>query len=80
MTTINVSLPDDLSQFIQTQAKLFGFDGADDYVRALVARAKQGSERLESLLIEGLDSGAPVLFDAAARESMRREVRSALAE
>jgi antitoxin ParD1/3/4 len=80
MTTINVSLPDELSQFIQAQAKLCGFDGADAYVRAFVARAKQGSERLESLLIEGLDSGEPVLFDATSRESMRRQTTTVWAE
>ncbi len=80
MTTINVSLPDDLSQFIQAQAKLCGFDGAGDYLRALVVRAKQGGERLESLLIEGLDSGEPARFDANARESMRRQTTTAWAE
>ncbi len=80
MTTFSISLPDELCHFVQSQAKLGGFSGADDYLRALVARAKLGTDRLESLLIEGLDSGEQVLFDAAARESLRRQVRSALAE
>jgi antitoxin ParD1/3/4 len=80
MTTINISLPDELSQFIHAQVKLCGLDGADEYVRVLVARAKQGSERLESLLIEGLDSGEPALFDATARDSLRRYSTKAWAD
>jgi antitoxin ParD1/3/4 len=80
MTTINLSLPEDLNRFIESQVRGGGFGGASDYIQTLIARAKSGNERIEALLIEGLDSGEPIQLDAETRQTMRSQMRDALAE
>jgi antitoxin ParD1/3/4 len=76
MTTVNVTLSDDLNQFIEAQIKSGGFLSTSDYIQKLIARAKQGSDLVERLLLEGLDSGEPILVDHKLRESMRQHVKN----
>lgn len=75
MANMNIDLPEDLRQFIRSEIEEGRYRSESAYVEALVARAKAGKERLESLLIEGLDSGEPRLMDDAAREKLRNEAR-----
>ncbi len=58
MSTITISVPDQLKRFISTQMRKKGFDNVSEYFRSLVreAQAKEDDARLESLLLEGLDS------------------------
>ena len=60
MTTINISLPEDLQIFIQEQAAQGGYQTTDDYIQDLLRREQQKQaqqKQIESILIEGLDSG-----------------------
>ncbi len=61
MTSMNVSLPEQLRSFV-TKRAAGRFGSASEYVRELIRedqrRAEQ--ERLEALLMEGLESGEPV--------------------
>lgn len=57
MTTIPVQLPDDVRLFAENYAKHKGFATVNDFITALVAEAKDRQVRLESELLEGLDSG-----------------------
>jgi antitoxin ParD1/3/4 len=60
---LNISLPDRAIDFIEKQAIADGFGTPSEYVFALILREQERleqKERVESLLMEGLDSGATI--------------------
>lgn len=59
MTTLTISLPESLRDFIEQQVKTKGFGNTSEYVRSLVRNAQEAEsiKRLETLLLEGLESG-----------------------
>jgi antitoxin ParD1/3/4 len=62
MTTLNISLPDSMRTFIESKVAQGGYSTASEYIRQLIRedQRRAAQERLESLLLEGLDSGTPV--------------------
>jgi antitoxin ParD1/3/4 len=58
MTSMNVSLPEDLKEYIESQARQ-GYSTPSEYVRELIRsdRKQKERERLDSLIVEGLQSG-----------------------
>lgn len=58
MTSMNISLPDEMKGFVDEQVTRGGYSTASEYVRALLreAQRKAAQDRLETLLLEGLDS------------------------
>lgn len=62
MTTLTISLPDSLKAFIESEVQTKGYGNVSEYVRTLVrqAREREADERLEALLLEGLQSGQSV--------------------
>ena len=62
-TSMNISLPEALKHFVEEQVANGGYTSVSEYLRELIrgARKRQGQqERLESMLIDGLDSGPGV--------------------
>jgi len=61
MTTLNISLPEPLRAFIEEQVAKGGYSTASEYIRQLIRddQKRQAQNRLEALLLEGLDSGSP---------------------
>lgn len=59
MTTVTVSMPESLKQFLDNEVETKGYGNVSEYIRSLLreARAKNADERLEALLLEGLASG-----------------------
>jgi antitoxin ParD1/3/4 len=55
MPTLTISLPETLREFIEQQMKSKGYADISDYVRE--AQQAESSNRLEGLLLEGLESG-----------------------
>lgn len=80
MGTVNLDLPEELQQFVNSQVELGEFECASQYIEALIERAKQGKDRLESLLIDGLDSGEPITLDAEQWSGIRAEVTDRLSD
>ena len=78
MSTVNLNLSEELRQFVDGQAEAGRFDGPAEYIEALIARAKNGNDKLEALLIEGLDSGDPIPLDADEWGRIRRDVEQRL--
>lgn len=74
MATVNLNLSEELQEFVNSQVETGQFDGASGYIEALIARAKNGKEKLEALLIEGLDSGVPIPLDADEWARIRHDV------
>ncbi|MEO8498890.1 MAG: type II toxin-antitoxin system ParD family antitoxin [Planctomycetota bacterium] len=79
MASVNVNLSEELKQFVDGQVEAGEFAGADDYIEALIARAKKGKEKLDALLIEGLDSGDSIPLDADEWSRIRSDVEQRLA-
>jgi len=59
MTTLTISLPESLRDFVEHQVKNKGYGNVSEYFRGLLraAREQEREKRLEALLLEGLDHG-----------------------
>ena len=78
MASVNISLSEELQQFVDRQVQSGQFAGPSAYIEALIARAKNGNDKLEALLIEGLDSGDPLPLDADQWSQIRSDVQQRL--
>ena len=58
MTTLNFSLPEDLKRWVEEQVAVGGYGNTSEYIRELIRsdRKRRSEERLEALLLEGLES------------------------
>jgi antitoxin ParD1/3/4 len=59
MTTMNISLPDDMKAFVDQQVRARGYMSSSEYIRDLLRRAKDIDD-FRALIQEGLDSGDPI--------------------
>ena len=57
---LNISLPDSIQTFVQEQAIQGGYNSIDEYILHLLAVEQARVARVESLLLEGLDSGESI--------------------
>lgn len=62
MATMTISLPDPLREFIESEVSTGNYGSASEFFREMVReRQKQKAhERLEILLLEGIESGQPI--------------------
>jgi antitoxin ParD1/3/4 len=63
MSTLNISLPEPLREFVDSQVAEGGYRTASDYIRELVqeAQKRKAREKVEALLLEGLQSEASAM-------------------
>ena len=80
VSSINFSVPDDLREFVDERVARAGFSTPSEYMRYLIRedRKRATQERLEELLLEGLDSGASEPWTEADVEEIRAAVRERL--
>lgn len=59
MSSVGTSIPDSLREFVERRTEEQGYGTVSDYFRDLVLKdqQRQGEARLETLLLEGLNSG-----------------------
>lgn len=59
MSTMNISLPDSLKQYVDQQVEAAGYGSSSEYVRDLIRQdlVRQAERRLAQLLAEGVASG-----------------------
>ena len=59
MPTMNISLPENLKEFVETQVKSGDYSSVSEFIRTLVRREQKNREReqLELRILEGLSSG-----------------------
>ena len=76
MTTLNISLPDSMRTFIEQKVAQGGYSTASEYIRQLVRddQKRAAQERLETLLMEGLESGPSREMTAEDWDELRRRV------
>lgn len=62
MSSVNISLPDSLRVFVERRAEEQGYGTISDYFRELILKdqKRESEARLETLLLEGLNSGDPI--------------------
>lgn len=67
MTTMNISLPEALKEFVDAQVQIRGYSTSSEYVRDLIRndQIRQAEQRLASLMLEGLESGTAAVVDEA---------------
>lgn len=75
MTTMNISLPDSLKDFIDEQVNQRGYGTSSEYVRELI-RKEQDRLQLRGLLIAGASSAPTKPVDGAYFDSLRKKVRA----
>ena len=66
MATMNVSLPDQMKEWVEDQPQDGRFGNTSDYVRHLIRRDQERAEAvaaLQAALDEGLESGPAKPFD-----------------
>lgn len=80
MSTLNISLPESMRDFVLAQVERGGYATASEYIRELVREAERAAAkaRLETLLLEGINSGPARPFDENFVEDIRRRVEEQL--
>ena len=65
METVTVEIPESLRDTIQGRLTEGGYASVSEYVGELIRAdlKRKARERLEALLLEGLDSGEPIVVD-----------------
>jgi antitoxin ParD1/3/4 len=78
MTTMTISLPDSLKDFIEREVQTKGYGNISEYVRGLLreAQQKEADARLEALLLEGLSSDK----DSSNNREFWREIKAEAAQ
>lgn len=78
MTTMNISLPDSLKEFVDQQVATSGYGTSSEYVRELIRR-DQDRLQLRALLLEGAQSKPTGLGDSDYFAALRTRIRKRLA-
>ena len=73
MSTMNISLPESLKQFVDMQVTERGFGTSSEYVRELI-RQDQDRRHLRDLLLEGAASPPTQPVNSAYFEGLRQRV------
>lgn len=62
METMNIALPRSLKQYVQSRVDEGGYGSVSEYVRELIRadQRRKAEERVDTLLLEGLDSGESI--------------------
>ena len=76
---MNVSLPEDLKHYVEAQIKS-GYSTPSEYVRELIRadQKRRAKEKLDTLLLEGLNSGDPIPVDADFWNDLKQEALAKL--
>jgi antitoxin ParD1/3/4 len=76
-TSVNISLPTNQRQFVEHKVSTGGYSTVSEYFRELVRQDEQreAEARLESLLLQALESGEPTPMTKKDWDDVRKEVR-----
>jgi antitoxin ParD1/3/4 len=79
MTSMNISLPEELKEYVEKQTHR-GYSTPSEYVRELIRedQKRRAKERLDTLLLEGLDSGKSIPANTEFWTELKREAMAKL--
>ncbi len=77
---MTISLPEPMREFIETEVESGDYGSASELFREMVRerQKRRTQERLEMLLLEGLESGEPIRVTDEYLNRRRRELRATL--
>jgi antitoxin ParD1/3/4 len=80
METMNIALPDSMKHFVQDRVSEGGYSSVSEYVRDLIRsdQRRKAEERIDALLLEGLDSGPPIPVTPEYWEEKKRRLTERL--
>ena len=76
MASLNISLPQSLKDYVETQVSTGGYSTPSEFVRELLRLDQKNrvDDRLELLLLEGLHSGEPIKVTPEYWENKRQQL------
>ena len=76
MTTMNVSLPEPMREWVEAQIAKGTFGNASEYIRSLIREDQKRSaqEDLEARLLEGLESGPATPWTKKDVEALKKRL------
>ncbi|MEA5566779.1 type II toxin-antitoxin system ParD family antitoxin [Anabaena sp. UHCC 0399] len=82
MTSINISLPDTMRAYIEEQVAQGGYSSVSEYFRELVRQdqKQRAKQRLETMLLEGLNSGNATEMTAQDWEDIHQAVHERISK
>ncbi len=82
MTSINISLPESMRTYIEEQVAQGGYSTVSEYFRELIRQdqKRKTTERLEGMLLEGLESGNATAMTEEDWMEIRQAVRSRISK
>ena len=80
METMNIALPETMKHFVQERVSEGGYSSVSEYIRELIRadQKRNAQERIDTLLLEGLDSGKPVAVTPEYWEEKKRRLSERL--
>jgi len=77
MEALTVSLPADMKEFVEGEARAGGYATTDEYISALLRAEQQrkAREKIDGLLLEGVRSGPATPMTHQDWDDIRSEVR-----
>lgn len=82
MTTVTISMPESLKEFLEHEVETKGYGNVSEYMRELLrqAQAKDANARLEALLLEGLAGGKDIAVTPAFWKELKADAGKILAK
>ncbi len=82
METMNVALPESMKSFVQERVSEGGYSSVSEYVRDLIRadQKRRVEERIDGLLLEGLNSGEPIEVTPEYWESKKKRLTEKLSK
>ena len=76
MASLNISLPQSLKDYVEYQVKDSGYSTPSEYIRELLRQDQKRSarEKLEAMLLEGMNSGEPIEITPEYWENKRQQL------
>jgi antitoxin ParD1/3/4 len=76
MSTMNISLPDDLKSFVDKRIRSEGYGSSSEYMRELIRRDRDRT-KFRQYLLEGVAAKPAGRMDAAYFDSLRKKLKGA---
>lgn len=77
MTTMNISLPDSMKEYVDAQLESRGYSTSSEYVRDLIRQdsVREAEKQLAAMLQEAIDSGPSMPLDENFWAERRAELK-----
>lgn len=80
METMNISLPTPMKKFVEEEVSKGGYSTTSEYIRDILReeQKRKAQEKLEALLLAGMESGKPVEMTKTEWDKVRQKALARL--